>query len=87
MCKAVKGGNGWSVVTEGENRYVHKGVVQDKHTVRAKAEFVRGANLFGAAIYPVNYDDVHSFCGDGNYPLLNEVRRILVQILEFKETR
>lgn len=83
MCKTVKRSDGWRIVAEDENKYAYKGYqwisVEDKYTIRAKAEYVRDQKLFGAAVYSINYDDVNNLCGKGNFPLLNEIHRILIK--------
>lgn len=83
MCRDVKRAKGWNIVKENDDKYAYKGdqwiSMEDKDTIRAKAEFVRNEKLFGAALYSIDNDDVHNFCGNGAFPLLNEVRSVLTK--------
>lgn len=85
----MKRDNGWHLITEDDNKYAYKGdqwiSLEDMDTIRAKAEYVRNENIFGAAVYPINYDDATNGCGDGRYPLLNEVHRVLAPKTRIQE--
>lgn len=75
--------DGWQTVPEADQaaKYAYKGdqwiSIEDVDTVRAKAALVRDQNLFGAALYSLNDDDIDNDCGNGKRPLLNAVRSTL----------
>ncbi|KAI6177726.1 hypothetical protein M3Y97_00939500 [Aphelenchoides bicaudatus] len=53
--------------------------VEDKKSVRAKADYARSLNIGGVMVFALDSDDYDGRCKDGTYPLLREIKYTLMQ--------
>lgn len=83
VCDRVKN-QGWTVVQDPEGingPYAYKGnqwvSYDDKDIIRKKCEFIKSEGLGGGMVWAIGMDDFRNKCGDGKYPLMNEVNSCL----------
>ncbi|XP_045468782.1 acidic mammalian chitinase-like [Harmonia axyridis] len=49
----------------------------DERSVALKAQYVKDNNLFGLMMWSVETDDAHGNCGNGKWPLLNSINKVM----------
>jgi len=84
ICRFIQT-DGYKVVRDPENRigpYAVKGNqwvgYDDVESIRQKSEYVRSEGYGGGMIWALDLDDFNGcFCGQGRYPLLSEINRVL----------
>ena len=83
ICLNVKN-NGWTVVQDSMNYmgpYAVNGYqwvgYDDPAMARVKAEYIVNNELGGAMFWDLSTDDFDNLCGDGKYPIINAVNRVL----------
>lgn len=42
-----------------------------------QAQYVKDNNLFGLMMWSVETDDAHGNCGNGKWPLLNSINKVM----------
>merc|ERR1712106_927658 len=82
ICQNIK--NGWTVVKDDAKRmgpYAYKDDqwvgFDDVDMIRQKSQYVRDMGLGGGMVWALDLDDFRGNCGDGKYPLMNEIRKVL----------
>ncbi|KAL3289218.1 hypothetical protein HHI36_003652 [Cryptolaemus montrouzieri] len=53
----------------------------DERSVSLKAQYVKDHNLFGLMMWSVETDDAYGYCGNGNWPLLNAINKVMKEDL------
>lgn len=51
---------------------------EDIESISLKADYINDLNLGGAMVWSLETDDFHGICGQGEYPLIKTVRRVLL---------
>ncbi|XP_073944065.1 chitinase 10 isoform X2 [Choristoneura fumiferana] len=84
ICDRIRN-KGWNVVKDPYGRmgpYAYKGnqwvSFDDVEIVRKKTEFIKSLNLGGGMIWALDLDDFRNRCGQGNHPLLNTIKKGLL---------
>jgi len=84
ICRYIQK-DGYKVVRDEENRmgpYAFKGNqwvgYEDVESIRVKSEYIQKEGYGGGMIWALDLDDFNGFfCGQGRYPLLSEINRVL----------
>lgn len=49
----------------------------DVESIALKVQYLMNENLGGAMVWSIETDDFHGICGNGKYPLLNTINKVL----------